>query len=319
MRTALLAIAVVLCGCERREARPPAPSAPPPGAPALPVRAPIVFLPPMEGTLRLETGGRGADIRYAFAVFHGGRSFRVYSSTTRKTCAWAETGGTGVIADDDVQVDLDLAPQFQDDGTLSWSITGLSWNGSSRAGWSGANQGRLALPAEVSPTGHGCDQRIRASTRQTEFALEADFVATCCAPGAPPPPDPPPMTARLGGETFALLHATATPADSGMSFRVSRILDTCTSGTAHEDLYLDVSTRGPALEVRSIEAGGEVLPLFGISTRLGAESVPVRATIENEMLTLEGRVPLGDPLGREGLRLELDVRGAVPIRRCPAD
>lgn len=319
---AFLAIAAVLLACERREPRPPAPT-PPPAAREAPARyvarqaVPPVVLPPMEGALRLETGGRSADVRYAFAVGHGGRSFRVYSSTQPKSCAWAEEGGIGVIEEDDVHVDFDVAPLFQHDGTIAWSIVGLSWVGSSRAGWSGANQGRLALPAEVSSSGDGCDRRIRVNARRAEFSLDGDFVATCCTPGAPPPPDPPPMTARLGGEEFALVHASATPTESGLQFRISRILETCTSNTTHEDLYLEVFTRGPDLEVRRIGAYGMVLPHLGISTELGLDHVPVRASIEGEMLTLEGRAELADRFNSRAPSLELDVRGTVPIVRCP--
>jgi hypothetical protein len=319
---AFLAIAAVLLACERREPRPPAPVLPSEQRAPAPYVArqavPPVVLPPMEGALRLETGGRSADVRYAFAVAHGGRTFRVYSSTQPKNCAWAEGGGIGVIEDDDVHVDFDVvAPLFQHDGTIAWSVVGLSWNGSSRAGWSGANQGRLAIPAEVSPSGDGCDRRIRLSARRTEFSLEGDFVATCCTPGAPPPPDPPPMTARVGGEEFALLRASATPTDSGLQFRVSRILETCRSNTTHEDLYLEVFTRGPDLEVHGISAHGMVLPHLGISTELGLDHVPVRASIEGERLTLEGRAQLGDRFNSRAPSLELEVRGAVPIVRCP--
>lgn len=318
---ALLAIAALLLACERRDPRPPAPTPPPAAQPApAPYVArqaiPPVVLPPMEGALRLETGGRSADIRYAFAVGHGGRSFRVYSSTQPKNCAWAEGGGIGVIDDGDVHVDLDVAPLFQHDGTIAWSIVGLTWNGSSYAGWGPENQGQLAIPAEVSPSGG--DWRIRFSARRSQFSLEGDFVATTCTPEHPPPPDPAPMTAHFGSEEFALLRASATPNDSGLQFRVSRILETCRSNTTHEDLYLEVFTRGPDLEVRSISAHGMVMPHLGIFTDLGLDHVPVRASIEGEMLTLEGRAQLGDRFNSRAPSLELDLRGTVPIVRCPA-
>jgi hypothetical protein len=318
---AFFAIAAVLLACERREPTPPSPLPAEPRAPAPYVARqaiPPVVLPPMEGALRLETGGRVADVRYAFAVGHGGRSFTVYSSTQPKNCAWAEEGGIGVIEDDDVHVDFDVAPLFQHDGTLAWSVVGLTWVGSSRAGWSGANQGRLAIPAEVSASGDGSDRRIRVRAQRSEFSLEGDFVATGCTPGSPPPPDPPPMTARLGGEEFALLRASATPTESGLQFRVSRILQTCTSNTTHEDLYLEIFTRGRELEVHGVSAHGLVLPQLGIATELGLERVPIRASIEGELLTLEGRAQLGDRFDSRAPNLDLDVRGTVPIVRCPA-
>jgi hypothetical protein len=165
----------------------------------------------MKGDLHATVNGRPVDCRSAYALSHGGRSFRLYASNHRRGVDWALREGVGVIESGEMSVGADVAPVFRDDGVLEWKIVGLWWIGDSRAGWPVGTLAFDTRPVDVS-SGPGCGHHLRVHLsnvgrdagagrpKEDEVTLDGDFDAACAQALAPT--TSPPMLLHVGAESF---------------------------------------------------------------------------------------------------------------------
>jgi hypothetical protein len=287
----------------------------------------------MKGDLRSTVNGRPVDFRSAYALSHGGRSFRLYASNHRRGVDWALREGVGAIESGEMSVGADVAPVFRDDGVLEWKIVGLWWLGDSRAGWS---VGALAFdtwPVDVS-SGPGCGYHLRvhlsnvgrdagaARPKEDEVTLDGDFDAACAQALAPT--TSPPMQLHVDAESFPLTRAGATPhADRrGTTVRVSRLLEPCSETTTHEDAYLELDVDA-SFHVVHASMAGLVLPTFGWTAE-GALPEATR-TPDGARLRLTGSMQMArtggvlTPEGHldRGATYTVTVDGEVPLVSCP--
>jgi len=226
----------------------------------------------MNGRLSVTIDGRRAEMKSAFVVSHGGRSFRLHvvNSTTR-SCSWARDGGVGWIRSGEMHATFDLAPTLQVDGTTRWRIVGGGFSGDSKDGW--------------------------------------DFEPACCSKDVPLANGP--MTVRIGGESFALARGGVTTSGTSESIHIGRVHDPCAGETTFEDLTLGLvrDTKTNAFSLPFAVLGGLSAPVTS-SFRVVKEDLRVvrdegRLSIQGSFdvttlmadsaslrVTVEGSVPL---------------------------
>lgn len=164
----------------------------------------------MKGRLSATIDGRPVELKSAFVVSHGGKSFRLHVvNNTSRGCSWAKDGGIGWIRSGEMHATFDFAPTVQADGKARWALVGGGFSGDSKAGWGVGNMGWPSWPADVTASDQRCPTRIRVDNRNVaketsshDVTLEGDFEPTCCSKDVPLASGP--MTVRVGDEIFPL-------------------------------------------------------------------------------------------------------------------
>ena len=274
----------------------------------------------MNGRLSVTIDGRRAEMKSAFVVSHGGRSFRLHvvNSTTR-SCSWARDGGVGWIRSGEMHATFDLAPTLQVDGTTRWRIVGGGFSGDSKDGWGVANLGWPSWPVEVTAPDRRCPTRIRVDERNTPadegapaVTVEGDFEPACCSKDVPLANGP--MTVRIGGESFALARGGVTTSGTSESIHIGRVHDPCAGETTFEDLTLGLvrDTKTNAFSLPFAVLGGLSAPVTS-SFRVVKEDL--RVVRDEGRLSIQGSFDV-TTLMADSASLRVTVEGSVPLVTC---
>ncbi|MBX3191043.1 MAG: hypothetical protein KF819_28865, partial [Labilithrix sp.] len=272
----------------------------------------------MKGSLRATLDGTPVEIKSAFVVPHGGRSFRVSFSSDKRDCDWARRSGTGTINGGEVLGSFDVAPVVGADGAAKWTIVGAGWVADSkRSPIKPGNVGSVSWPAEVKAA-EGCAKRIKVDSHEGDVVLVGDFEATCCDEAAGAVVTTGPMTLRLGAETFPLAQASAKKDRDGWALRISRTLEPCTDEVTHEDVFVNLNVDPELTKALSANVVGMVVPTFGY--RADVEVMPAVSRVGapgKDQIKIDGKVRLRPFMSFEGQTLEGELHGQVPIVYCP--
>lgn len=314
------ACALVLTGCcalpfPNRDD--PAPPSPLPRNPAWNPPAPPSIEPaPTAQEIPVVLEAHPVTFRYAYAVFHGGRSFRVHLSGRHRGCEWARAGGIGVVRDDDAHLTLDVAPVVTPEGTR-WSVVGAGWVTGRALGRALGNLGFDRFDAAVEAP-DDATRRVHPRIAHDALRFDAPFDAVVCSP----PRDPEqtaPMTIELGDERYGLTRAwLQSGPPGGERIRIARNLEPCQSTVTHEDVFVDITSGGPIAAATSLNVAGRVVDRRHSLLRerervdLRIEGTPPdeRLVVDETRDVYEDRLDATDPL-------RVRIHGELPLTRCP--
>lgn len=268
---------------------------------------------PLAGAFQAVVEDREIAFPYAFAVFRGGRSFRLYASNQPRDCVWAAGGGVGPVFLGEIQLSIDLAPVVQPDGT-DWQARGFSWVGDRRSGFQAGNLGRLNWNAEVEIDESRCAPRVVLRTSEEEARASVDLSAMipCCPVHRES--RPPSMSIRLGEEDYPLAVAVRTFDGEGSQLRISRDVDQCTGDVTHEDVYFTVYLTEDEVTY-SVGVGGLVVADDLHRFLDPATPAPLDIRVSPQRLSIQGQLDLEETTSQE--RIPMEIEGSVPLLECP--
>jgi len=270
-----------------------------------------------KGSLRATVNGTPGEIKNAFVVPHGGRSFHVIGSSEKRDCDWALRSNPPSREKGEVIGSLEVAPVIGAKGIVNWAIVGTGWFSERIAvSWSKVN-----WPADVRPLG-GCSKRIKVDSHAYDISLTGDFEATCCDRDGGEVVTTGPMMLRLGAEMFPLERASVNQRGERWLLKVSRTSRTqaCTDDAYYDDVIVNLEVDHGFTEALSANVAGMVVPGGSLGYVADPEIMPKLSRTRapgDEQIKIDGKLRLRNPMSPDGGTLEGELHGQAPMTFCP--
>ena len=256
----------------------------------------------------IEATWRGAPLSFvsALSFSRGGRALHLTLSTHEITCAHLREPVQ--MLEDEVSVDLTIAPLLRSDGSELWAISRVRFGKVTREG----KLGTATIDTQSPLEDLHADLDLKASFPPDQLVLKGKVATTACGvlPWASDAQlrEQRDLQLELSGKRIVVRGASLE--EGGRKLVLSSEPHVCGT-TLGSDLALDL-TLSPQGEVEALHAEGYILPAILAVKLSGSAEAPLRASFgladATTKVTLDGQLTVG------GYRLS--VSGSVDAERC---